>query len=114
MACAGGPDTINTNLVLALDAANKVSYPGTGTGWYDLNSTIQSGSLKNGPTFNGGNGGCIVFDGTDDYVNVLYNSILKNILTPVLVGSFKNPPSVSVLYTEASPPTVQRLLELSK
>ena len=45
MACSGGPDVINTNLVLALDAANKVSYSDTGTNWYDLSGTITSGSL---------------------------------------------------------------------
>ena len=63
------PQIVTSGLVLALDAANKVSYPGTGTGWYNLSGTIHSGSLKNGPTFNGGNGGSIVFDGVDDYVN---------------------------------------------
>ena len=62
------PQIVTSGLVLALDAANKVSYPGTGIGWYDLSANIHSGSLKNGPTFNGGNGGSIVFDGTDDYV----------------------------------------------
>jgi hypothetical protein len=70
MACSGGPDGISDGLVLALDAANKVSYPGSGTGWYNLSGTIQSGSLINGPTFNGGNGGSIVFDGVDDYVDI--------------------------------------------
>jgi hypothetical protein len=74
MACSGGPDAINTNLVLALDAANKVSYPGSGTGWYDISSNNYSGSLTNGPTFSNANGGCIVFDGVDDYVNVPYNA----------------------------------------
>jgi hypothetical protein len=54
MACSGGPDGISDGLVLALDAANKVSYPGSGTGWYNLSGTVNSGSLKNGPTFNGG------------------------------------------------------------
>lgn len=68
MAGASGPDLVQNGLVLALDAANKVSYPGTGTGWYNLIGTIQSGSLKNSPTFSNTNGGCIVFDGTDDYV----------------------------------------------
>ena len=73
MACSGGPDAINTNLVLALDAANKVSYSGTGTTWYDLSGT-NNGTLINGPTFSGGNGGSIVFDGTDDYVSIVANS----------------------------------------
>ena len=70
MACSGGPDAINTNLVLALDAANKVSYSGTGTTWYDLSGNANNGTLTNGPTFSNANGGCIVFDGTDDYVSI--------------------------------------------
>jgi hypothetical protein len=68
MACSGGPDGISDGLVLALDAANKVSYPGSGTSWYDLSGTNNS-TLTNGPTFSGGNGGGIVFDGTNDYVD---------------------------------------------
>ena len=92
------PQIVTSGLVLCLDAANKVSYPGTGIGWYDLSANIHSGSLKNGPTFNGGNGGSIVFDGTDDYVNVLYNSILNtpngatyNIwIYPTQTGEFLN------------------------
>ena len=68
MACSGGPDAINTNLVLALDAANKVSYSGTGTTWYNLIGNANNGTLTNGPTFSNANGGCIVFDGADDYI----------------------------------------------
>jgi len=70
MACSGGPDGISDGLVLALDAANKVSYPGSGTGWYNLSGTVNSGSLKNGPTFSGANRGTFVFDGTDDNVQL--------------------------------------------
>ncbi len=77
MAGASGPDGISDGLVLALDAANKVSYPGSGTGWYNLSGTVNSGSLKNGPTFSNLNSGCIVFDGTDDYVNVANVSSLN-------------------------------------
>ena len=31
--------------------------------------------LTNGPTFNSGNGGSIVFDGTNDYVNLPTNVV---------------------------------------
>jgi len=71
------PQIVTSGLVLALDAANKVSYPGSGTGWYNLSGTVNSGSLINGPTFSGGNGGVIVFDGTNDYVSISYNSVLN-------------------------------------
>ena len=66
----GGPGNIVTSgLVLNLDAANPRSYapPYNGTIWTDLSGNNNSGSLINGPTFNGGNGGSIVFDGTNDY-----------------------------------------------
>ena len=73
MAGSAGPDLVQNGLVLALDAADKNSYPGTGTNWYDLISNANTGTLTNGPTFSNLNGGCIVFDGTDDYVNIPYN-----------------------------------------
>jgi hypothetical protein len=61
MACSGGPDGISDGLVLALDAANKVSYPGTGTTWYDLSgngndvyasTTISLAKFGNTTAFN--------------------------------------------------------------
>jgi hypothetical protein len=66
----GGPGNIVTNgLVLYLDAANYQSYVSGSTTWRDLSSSNLSGSLINGPTYNSGNAGSIVFDGVDDYVN---------------------------------------------
>lgn len=63
-----GPNIITNGLVLCLDAANKLSYPGSGTTWSDLSGRGNTGTLTNGPTFNSGNGGSIVFDGVNDYV----------------------------------------------
>jgi hypothetical protein len=62
-------DIVKDGLVLWLDANDKTSYPGTGTTWTDLSRTAGSGSLVNGPTYNSANGGSIVFDGVDDYVD---------------------------------------------
>jgi hypothetical protein len=59
---------VTNGLVLALDAADKNSYPGSGTTWRDLSGNGYNGTLTNGPTFNSANGGSIVFDGIDDYV----------------------------------------------
>ena len=56
-------------LVLALDASNRYSYPGTGTTWIDLSSYGNNGTLVNGPSFNSANGGNIRFDGVNDYAN---------------------------------------------
>jgi hypothetical protein len=63
------PSIVTDGLVLCLDAANRRSYPGTGTTWTDLSGNGNNGTLTNGPTFNGANGGGIVFDGTNDRVN---------------------------------------------
>ena len=67
MSAFGGPNIITDGLVLSLDAGNIKSYPGTGTTWYDKSGNGNNGTLTNGPTFNSGNGGSIVFDGVDDY-----------------------------------------------
>jgi len=63
-----GPNIITDGLVLALDAGNTKSYPGSGTTWSDLSGNGNNGTLTNGPTFNTGNGGSVVFDGTNDHV----------------------------------------------
>lgn len=41
----------------------------TGGGWADVTGNNNHGELVNGPTFSSANGGSIVFDGTNDYVN---------------------------------------------
>lgn len=65
MSTIGGPDITTDGLVLSLDAANKKSYPGSGTAWADLSGNSNNSTLTNGPTFGSGNGGSIVFDGTN-------------------------------------------------
>lgn len=68
---AFGKISIN-GLVLSLDAADRNSYPGSGTTWRDLSGNVNNGTLTNGPTFNSANGGSIVFDGVDDKVQTSY------------------------------------------
>jgi hypothetical protein len=60
---------VTQGLVLDLDAAKRDSYAGTGTAWNDISGNRNNGTLINGPTFNSGNGGSIVFDGTNDFVD---------------------------------------------
>lgn len=69
MAFNFSPSIVRDGLVLYLDAANTKSYPGSGTTWSDISRGGNSGTLVNGPTFNSANGGSIVFDGVNDYVN---------------------------------------------
>jgi hypothetical protein len=61
---------VRNGLVLALDAGRTLSYPGSGTTWTDLSGNGNTGTLTNGPTYSSANGGSLVFDGVDDYVNL--------------------------------------------
>jgi hypothetical protein len=67
MSLSHGPAVVTNGLVLALDAADRNSYPGSGTTWTDLSGRGNNGTLTNGPTYSSSNGGSIVFDGTNDY-----------------------------------------------
>lgn len=71
-----GPKIVTDGLVLYLDAANPKSYPGTGVVWNDLSGNGNDGILINGPSFNSGNGGSIMFDGVNDYIRVTNNPSL--------------------------------------
>lgn len=70
------PKIVTSGLVLALDAANPKSYPGSGTTWSDVSGNSNHGTLTNGPTFSSADGGSILFDGTNDYINGVHNSQL--------------------------------------
>ena len=63
---------VSNGLVLNLDASDINSYFKTGTEWYNIaaTSSIVKGTLVNGPVFVTANGGSILFDGVDDYVNL--------------------------------------------
>jgi hypothetical protein len=76
MSTIGGPNLVDSGLILELDAGNTKSYPGTGTTWFDKSGYANNGTLINGPTFNTGSLGSIVFDGIDDYVNLGKPTIL--------------------------------------
>ena len=62
------PGIVTTNLSMFLDAGNASSYPGSGTAWTDLSGNSRNGTLTNGPTYTSADGGAIVFDGANDFV----------------------------------------------
>ena len=65
-----GENIITNGLVLYLDVGYRTSYPTTGTTWTNVSGVSGgTGTLTNGPTYNSGNGGSIVFDGIDDKVD---------------------------------------------
>ena len=94
MAVAGGPNIVEDGLVLALDAANKKSYPGSGTVWSDLSGNSNDGTLTNGPTFSSNNSGIFSFDGANDIVvgPATVNSLSSTTMT---ISIWTNPNSTT-------------------
>jgi hypothetical protein len=76
------PNTVTDGLVFYLDAANTKSYISGSSTWIDISGFQNNGILTNGPTFNTGSGGSIVFDGSNDYVDNILQSISIQDNTP--------------------------------
>jgi hypothetical protein len=77
MSYTNGPRIVTNGLVLCLDAGNTKSYSGSGTALNDLSGNNNTGTLTNGPSYNISNAGNIVFDGTNDFVNINHSSSLN-------------------------------------
>lgn len=80
------PTVVLDGLVMHLDAGNPASYPGTGTTWTDLSGHGNNATLTNGPTFDSGNGGSIVFDGVNDYAPTSTNNFPLSYFPGTLSG----------------------------
>jgi len=69
MATNYNPGIVTSGLVLCLDAGNIKSYPGSGSSWTDLSGNGNTGTLINSPTYSSSNGGILVFNGSNTYVD---------------------------------------------
>lgn len=67
MGVAYNPSVVSSGLVLALDAANPKSYPGSGATWIDLSGNGYNMTLTGTPTFASTNGGVLQFNGSTQY-----------------------------------------------
>jgi hypothetical protein len=71
MGTSYNPPIVTDGLVFCVDAANQRSYPKSGTTWSDLvgsnDGTMQNMTVSN---FSPDNGGSLIFDGSDDYVEM--------------------------------------------
>jgi hypothetical protein len=60
---------VSDGLTFTIDAANKRSYPGSGTTWFDVVGS-NNPTVAGAPTFSTDNFGIFAFDGTDDQFSV--------------------------------------------
>jgi hypothetical protein len=73
---------VKDGLILDLDAGKLDSYNRVGTTWNDLSGNGNNGTLTNFGSqtiWNGDNGGSIIFDGTNDYVDL--GSTINNLFS---------------------------------
>ena len=63
------PKMIADGLVLAFDAGNTKSYPGSGSVMTDMSGNGINGTLGGNAAFDSLNGGSITFDGDGDYID---------------------------------------------
>ena len=61
MAFIHSPKLVTSGLVLCYDAANKLSYPGSGASWYDMSGNAYNATLTNSPTYSVSNSGILTF-----------------------------------------------------
>jgi len=55
------------------DAGNSLSYPGSGSTWFNLSGSTNA-TLFNGVVYSTNGSGSLVFDGVDDYASIPYNT----------------------------------------
>jgi hypothetical protein len=72
-------------LVLYYDGADSLSNTGSGTIWYDLSGNGYNGTLTNGASFTSTNGGSVLFDGSNDFVETNSSTIIPNGLSPFTI-----------------------------
>lgn len=70
MALHHNPRIVTSGLVLALDAGDTNSYPGSGTTWKDLSGNSNNGTLTNGVTLSSATQGSFIFGGTNQYIEL--------------------------------------------
>ena len=71
------PNVVRNGLIISVDAGDLESYPGSGTGFYNLAQNKLHGQFKShsnagpvaGPIFSGVNGGSLLFDGYNSWVD---------------------------------------------
>jgi len=61
---------VTNGLVLYIDPSKPSSYAGSGNAIYDLSGAGNTGTLANGPIFSGLNGGSLIFDGLEEYIDI--------------------------------------------
>ena len=107
------PRFITGGALFLVDASNRLSYPGSGTTWFDLTGNGRNFTLVNGPSWSGDDGGYINFDGSNDYASLPYDAGLNATAWTITlwVRLNQNPDNNDAIITRNYPPTIQYYLD---
>lgn len=86
MALNHSPQIITNGLVLYLDAANKKSYPGSGTTWFDLSGNSNNLTLINSPTHSSSTGRFSFNASSQQYATMNSNVSITMSQPTIIVG----------------------------
>lgn len=95
-----GPNIVKNGLIFYLDPGSPNSYfDKTGTVIKDISGGTNNGTLLNSPTYSSDNGGTILFDGVNDYINITNTNLSRAsgqdfawnvwIKTPAVLSGYK-------------------------
>jgi hypothetical protein len=101
------PPIVTNGLVLALDASNIRSYISGSNTWNDLSGNGNNGTLVNGPTFSGANGGNLTFNGTNQYVSTPIQSLSRPCTLSVWVN-FNSLTGYQTIFGQDTPTAISR------
>lgn len=113
-----GPNTVTNGLILAIDASDKNSYPGTGTTWSNLVQNTYDFYFGRLPTYTSSfNAACITtnFDKTPPYSQSYLNvqnadpNLLQLLYQDHTIEAYINPKSMSYVYDYNSSLTTEIL-----
>lgn len=103
MAISRGPKIVTNGLLMLFDAADRNSYPGSGTTWYDLsgnrNHVTMNGSTN--PVFSANNGGRFFFNGTTSksyFQSSTYNGLTNILNCTILIWASWVPSTTNRYY----------------
>lgn len=89
------PRCVQDGLVLYLDAANRRSYPQSGSVWNDLGPNVNNATLVNSPTFTTTFNGAFAFDGTNDQIDFPTLTFDNTTFTSEIWGKLPGPINTS-------------------
>lgn len=75
------PKIVTSGLIMALDAINTKSYPGSGSTWTDLTGNSNTATLVNSPTYSNG---YFTFDGSTQYATVAGTPVAQTAYTKMI------------------------------